>query len=113
MGTIIKAGSLMGCRKDMATMYGRMDQTIKVILRKDLEMDLESGGDPRPASKTTRDNIKWIKKMASEYISGTATMSIEETLKTIKNRDKESFTMKVDSCIKAGGIMEIKSKKKN
>lgn len=109
MGTSTKVNLLMGFLKVMVNIIGQMEQSLKEILSKVLEMDMDYGKVEQGQAKTTKDITCLIRNMAMEYITGGTAMCIKDFGWMTFASEKESYSLTIKSNIMDTGKMEKKS----
>ena len=98
----------MGFLKGMVNIIGPMEQSLKEILSKVLEMDMDYGKVEQEQVRTTKDITCLIRNMAMEYIIGGMDICIKDFGWMIFASEKESYSLIIKSNIMDTGKMEKK-----
>ena len=105
MGIFTKDSLSMDLQKDMVSILGEMEATIKEILNKDTEMDMEYGN-----QKEQNNNIKviiyWIGSMDMEYMTGEIIQYIKANIQKTYEQVKDNYIEMDNQCIQVYGKMD-------
>lgn len=91
MGIDTKDNLLMDFLKAMDNIIGLMDQCLKEILNRVLEMVMGFGKVEMEQTKTIKDIICWIRSMDMEFITGEMATYIKDSGWMTFAMDKENF----------------------
>ncbi len=90
MGIFIRDNLLMDLHKDMDSIHGQMEVSLKVIFSKENVVDMESGKQERIVLNLIKDIFILIWKQDMEFILGKMDGVTEEILKMIQDMDMVS-----------------------